>query len=396
MNITVFSIYCGLMLSLSAFSIDILLPSLVGMSQGLNASMEAVQLTIPVYMLALGLANPFFGVLGDRVGRRKGIFIGLGIYMSGTLVCVLSPIEPLLAGRFLQGFGAACAPVICRAMIRDKYQGTQLAQTMAIASMFFALGPMLAPLLGYLMYATAGWRAVFLLLILLSLVMLVSTRLQEETLPPEKRRDKGWQSIFIDLSAVLSNRYSRRYIILSCVATAIILTFLSHAPLIYGNMGVGVKEFSFLFAMTSIGIVIGQLINHRLLGKMSPQRASLLAAIVVAITSVVIFLGAYLNRLTGPSFTALMFAFNMSYLIIFSNLISLTLEPHGQRAGMASAIFGFCSYIGGSILAGALAFTTEQQTTRWAFCFMLLAVTLFAGLAYVMHLNKVDQQADQI
>ena len=67
------------MLSLSAFSIDILLPSLVGMSQGLNASMEAVQLTIPVYMLALRLANPFFGVLGDRVGRRKGIFIGLGI-----------------------------------------------------------------------------------------------------------------------------------------------------------------------------------------------------------------------------------------------------------------------------------------------------------------------------
>lgn len=64
MNITLFSLYCGLMLSLSAFSIDILLPSLVAMGQGLNSSMEAVQLTIPVYMLALGLANPFYGVLG--------------------------------------------------------------------------------------------------------------------------------------------------------------------------------------------------------------------------------------------------------------------------------------------------------------------------------------------
>ncbi len=377
------------MLSLSAFSIDILLPSLVSMGRGLNSTMEAVQLTIPVYMLALGLANPFYGVLGDRIGRRNGVFTGLGIYAFGTAICVVAPsIEPLLVGRFLQGFGAACAPVLCRAMIRDKFQGLQLAQTMAVASMFFALGPMLAPLLGYLMFVTAGWRAVFALLILLSVIMLVATWLQEETLPPEKRRAKGMKYVLEDLSAVLMHRQSRRYIVLSCIATSIILIFLAHAPLIYANFGVGVGGFSILFAMTSIGIILGQIINHRLLGLMSPQKATLCAAIVVALTAVFIWMGAVADWLTGYTFTALMFAFNMSYLIIFSNLVSLTLEPHGARAGMASAMFGFCSYVGGSLLAALLTFTTHQQTVRWAFCFMLLSVGLLAGLAYSIRSDR--------
>lgn len=353
--------------------------------------MEAVQLTIPVYMLALGLANPFYGVLADRIGRRNGIFIGLGVYVAGTLMCMFATsIEPLLTGRFLQGFGAACAPVICRAMIRDKYQGVQLAQTMAVASMFFALGPMLAPLLGYLMFATAGWRAVFALLVLLAFIMLLCTWYQEETLPVKSRRGKGMRPVIEDLGAVLKHPHSRRYIILSCVATGIILTFLSHAPLIYRNLGVDMRGFAIMFAVTSVGIVLGQIINHRLLALMSAQHATVIAALIVAVTAVAIWLSAYTHTLTGYLFTALMFAFNMSYLIIFSNLVSLTLEPHGMRAGMASALFGFCSYIGGSVLAAALAFITNQATVRWAFCFMLLSLLLLIALLNVVRLNHQD------
>ncbi len=381
MRLSWFALYCGLMLSISAFSIDILLPALLSISDGLNASVESVQLTIPVYMLALGLANPLFGILSDRIGRRPGIFIGLGIYSLGAIVCVGAPtIEVLLAGRFLQGFGAACAPVICRAMIRDRFQGVQLARTMAIASMFFALGPMLAPLLGYILYATAGWRAVFALLVGLSLVMFISTWYQQETLPPESRRKQTLASVWQDASAVIRHPQSKALIVLSCVSTGIILTFLSHAPIIYANLGAGVGMFSLLFACISVGIVLGQIINHRFLGILTPVTVAFYAAIVVACTAGVIWFAAVTNLLTVYLFTALMFMFNSSYLLIFSNLVSLTLEPHGQRAGMASSMFGFFSYIGGSLLAALLAFVTHEQTNRWAFCFMAISLLLLAGL----------------
>lgn len=373
------------MLSISAFSIDIMLPALLAISDGLNAPLESVQLTIPVYMLALGMANPLYGMLSDRIGRRSGIFIGLGIYLAGASVCALSPsIDVLLIGRFLQGFGAACAPVICRAIIRDKFHGVHLAQTMAIASMFFAMGPMLAPLLGFVLYATAGWRAVFLLLIVLSLVMFIATWYQSETLPPEARREQSFVSIWQDASSVIKHPQSRAFIILSCVATTIILTFLAHAPVIYANLGASAGKFSVMFACTSVGIVFGQLINHRLLAVITPDRAALYASVVVAGTAMVIWVAAISDALNMYLFTGLMFMFNTSYLLIFSNLVSLTLEPHGQRAGMASSMFGFFSYIGGSLITTILAFVTNEQTSRWAFCFMVFSLILLIGLYRVV------------
>jgi DHA1 family bicyclomycin/chloramphenicol resistance-like MFS transporter len=168
------------------------------------------------------------------------------------------------------------------------------------------------------------------------------------------------------------------------VATSIILTFLAHAPVIYANLGASEGRFSVMFACTSVGIVLGQLINHRLLSVITAARVAMYAAVVVAATSIVIWVAAIADALTIVSFTVLMFMFNTSYLLIFSNLVSLILEPHGNRAGMASSMFGFFSYIGGSLLAAALALVTDEQTSRWAFCFMLISLTLLGGLFYAV------------
>ena len=218
----------------------------------------------------------------------------------------------------------------------------------------------------------------------LSFVMVISTWYQEETLPKGSRRKQSFASVWRDASAVIRHPLSRALIILSCIATSIILTFLSHAPIIYANLGAGVGQFSILFACISVGIVLGQIINHRLLGILTPARVALYAALVVACTAAIIWLAAITNVLNIYIFTTLMFMFNSSYLLIFSNLVSLTLEPHGQRAGMASSIFGFFSYIGGSILAAILAFMTDEQTSRWAFCFMAISLLLLAGLYRVV------------
>ena len=138
-------LYCGLMLSLTAFSIDIILPAFPGLSAGLDVSTQKIQLVVPVYLFAMGLAHPFYGALTDRVGRKPGVYFGLSIFIAGTLVCFLATsLSVLLVGRFLQGFGAAASSVICRAMIRDRFSGSELAQNMAIASLFFAIGPVLS------------------------------------------------------------------------------------------------------------------------------------------------------------------------------------------------------------------------------------------------------------
>lgn len=380
MKISWFALYCGLLLSVSAFSIDILLPSLLAIGADLQSSPEQTLLVIPVYMLALGLGNPVYGALSDRIGRRPGIFLGLGIYVVGACVCLsAATINTLLVGRFLQGFGAACAPVLCRAMIRDRHSGIELAKHMAVASMFFALGPMLAPLFGYAIYELFGWRSVFTALVFGAAAMIAATIVQEETLPPAARRETSFFSLRADTLAVYQHPQSCYFIILSCFCTGLILTFLSHAPVIYASFGVGPGRFAVLFALSSVGIVFGQYVNHWLISRLGSVAAASCAGIVISVTALVIWFSALTGTLNEYLFTLLMFTFNTSYLIIFSNFVSLTLEPHQQRAGTASAMFGFTSYFFGSVLAGAVSLIADQQVIDWAFYFFLFSAIVTVG-----------------
>lgn len=382
MKFSWFALYCGLLLSVSAFSIDILLPSLLAISDGLGASVEHTQLVIPVYMFALGLGNPLYGAMSDRFGRRSGIILGLGIYVVGALLClVASSIEYLLIGRFLQGFGAASAPVIGRAMIRDKYSGVQLAQNMAIVSMFFALGPMIAPLLGYAIYELVGWRAVFFVLVLMALAMIFATYQQQETLRPEHRK-KDSVSFWDDVVAVFRHPQSCFFIVLSCFCTCLILLFLAHAPIVYASFGTEPGRFAVLFALSSIGIILGQYVNHYLISAWGSLFATALGGLVIAVTSLIIWLCSVTGTLNEIVFTALMFAFSTSYLIVFSNIVSLTLDPHAQRAGTASAMFGFTSYVFGSLMTAAITFITDENVNRWSFCFLIIASLIAIGAVY--------------
>jgi len=380
MKITGFGLYCGLLLSINAFSIDILLPSFAAIESEFNATLQQVQWIVPVYMLAAGLGNPVFGLWSDRVGRKPVLISGLLIFCIGSLLCVFATtITALLVGRFLQGFAAASAMVLCRAMIRDRFNGVALAQNMAIASMFFALGPMIAPLLGYLVYSWFGWRAVFWALVVFGLMLLAATVAQTETLDVSKRK-RGLDGVTADLLAVYLNQQSRHFIVLSCFCTAMIFTFLSHAPELYlRNLGASEGQFSLLFAVLSIGIIAGQWLNHRLIESLGAIATAYRASVMVFIVALGLLAFVVTGTINLVIFSALMLAFNFFYLVVFSNFLSLCLDPHGARAGTASAMYGFTSFAGGALLSIIIGSLADGNILRWSICFGALALVIMMG-----------------
>ena len=384
-------LYCGLMLSLTAFSIDIILPAFPGLSKGLEVSTQKIQLVVPVYLFAMGLAHPFYGALTDRVGRKPGVYLGLSVFITGTLVCFLATsLWVLLAGRFLQGFGAAASSVICRAMIRDRFSGSELAQNMAIASLFFAIGPILAPLFGYLIYASIGWRGVFGFLILFAVVLSCITYRQPETLPPVKRSNFDLQIVIADFLAVYKQHQSRYFIMLGIVCSGLIITFLEHAQVLYAELGASSGRFAFLFALSSIGIVFGQIANLVLIRKLGAVHAAKIGATVVCATCLCILIAVAKDVLTDRLMTVMMMAFHTSYLILYSNFVSLTLDPHARRAGAAAAAFGFCSYMGGSVLAALVTWIANEELGRWSVCFFVLSAAIAAGVWCWRPINNAD------
>ena len=373
MRITLFGFYCGMMLSISAFSIDILLPAFPGLSSDLSISSQHIQLIIPVYLFALGVAHPFYGAFSDRYGRKPGVYLGLTVFLVGTLVCLTATsLSVLLAGRFMQGFGGAAGAVVCRAMLRDRFSGSDLAQNMAIVSMFFAIGPVLAPLVGYLVYAAVGWRGIFVFLCLFSLGLGIATYKQPETLAVEMRRRTDWRQIISDYYVVFEHPQSRYFIGLGVACTCLIVSFLEHAQTLYAQLGADSQRFAILFALSSAGIIFGQVVNHKLIDRVGAIGAARIASLVVMLTSFLILIAVFTGVLTDRLMTLFLLVFHTSFLIIFSNVVSLAMDPHRQRAGAAAAMFGFTGYMIGSALAGLVTLLSHEKLSYWSVFFLLL------------------------
>ncbi|MGP1450138.1 MAG: MFS transporter [Wolinella sp.] len=125
-------------LSLYALEMSGATPVLVGMAIG-GYALTQVVLQIP------------FGFLSDGIGRKKVIFIGLLLFILGSITCAISSsIEWLIIGRFLQGAGAIGG--VISAMIADLVREERRTKAMAVMgatiSMSFTAAMILGPVIG--------------------------------------------------------------------------------------------------------------------------------------------------------------------------------------------------------------------------------------------------------
>ena len=162
----------ALMISLVALSIDAMLPALPHI--GADLHVEAVndqQLVITSLFLGLGFAQMIYGPLSDSIGRKRAIYIGYVIFMIGCLFSIFPRnFEMMLLGRVLQGGGAASARTVCIALVRDQYEGREMARIMSFVMGVFILVPIVAPAMGQGILVIFHWRAIFVMFLLLAII----------------------------------------------------------------------------------------------------------------------------------------------------------------------------------------------------------------------------------
>ena len=148
----------ALISALDAFSIDAMLPALSQIGSDLNVTVEnRIQYVITALFLGFSAGVLFYGFVADSVGRRKPVIFGFIVYLAGTLLCINADTFTLmLAGRVLQGIGAAGPYVLAIAIIRDSYQGEAMAKILSLVMMVFIGVPMIAPFVGQVILLMSG------------------------------------------------------------------------------------------------------------------------------------------------------------------------------------------------------------------------------------------------
>lgn len=357
----------GLLLAMAAISIDSILPALPQAAQGLGVDMALVQQLIPAFMFGYGFGQLAFGPISDCVGRRRALIVGMSVYLGGTAFCLLADgISWLMVGRVIQGIGAGAGQTIGRAIMRDRFSGPALARNMAMAVAIFAVGPILAPIVGAWLAEFGGWRSIFFAMAAFALTMLLLfTRLQESLRQPDPnalRPTRLWRNAL----TVLRHPQSRYFLLLAGISFSAIVTFLASMPRLFGEgLGVQSQTFAYFFALGGFGIVAGQFINRAAIvrfGTVWSIGAGAGLVMFAAMLAVVLDLSGLLT----PNWLVLtMFAFNLGFLSIYSNAVSLVIDPHGSIAGFAASLAGLSASLIGSSVASFLIPFIGPDAWRW-------------------------------
>ncbi len=252
------------MASLSGFSLltfDIYQPALPYITDYFNTTHGMGQLTLSLFLLVFGMAQLFWGPVIDHYGRRKILPLCMGIFFLGTLVCIFAnSIHVLISGRIIQGLSVCCASVMAFSSTRDYEDSTKRAKAISHISMVVSASPIFAPVLGAFIFTYLGWRANFIFLAIICLVIIaLGHRILHES--------PHWQPVKNHLAfKTLLNFYNELayhkqlwvgIIICSSAFSSIMVVVVNAAYLIIDRLEYSPTQFSLLFSINGLMIIIG-------------------------------------------------------------------------------------------------------------------------------------------
>ena len=342
----------GLM-ALNAFAIDAMIPALpaIGTDLGVTADNDR-QLVVVAYMFGFGSTQLLWGPLADRFGRKPVLALGILLYVVFAFLCAFAWSFPLLiAGRIAMGASAAVTRVLVVTMVRDLFEGEEMARTMSLVFMVFMLVPVLAPTVGQGILLVGPWRAIFGVLGVYGVLMaLWSWRRLPETLHPEYRRTLQMGEIGRAMWATLTERQSLGYTVALTLTFGALTAYIASIQQIIFDAFDAPGAIGIAFAAIAAPMALASWLNARVVGTYGMRRVGHGGAIVFAAISLVHLLVAMAGFETLAVFIILQGLAMAAFAFVSSNFSTLAMEHMGEIAGTASSVQGVIGTVGGATI----------------------------------------------
>ncbi len=373
----------AMVMALNALAIDAMLPALPAIAKGLGVAVaNDRQYVISIYIFGTALGALVYGPLADRFGRKGVLVPALIAYTLFALGCGLATSFPmLLALRFGHGVVSAALGVIVVAVIRDLFSGDAMAKRLSLIFLVFMIVPIIAPTIGAGVAALADWRAIFLVLAAMGVVMLLWLRRLPETLDPADVRPLDARTMVAGWMTVTRHRRAAGYMLASGVMQAALFGYLNSSEQIIAEVFDAQSLFPLVFACVAVGIAIANFSNAAIVERFGARRVSQTAVFAFMATSIAQVAAALGGTETLAMFTGLMMV-NVGLIgFIGSNFGSIAMEDFGHMAGIASSYQSFAKALVAALLGAFIGQQYDGTTLPLAYAFLASAA---AGLLLVL------------
>ncbi|KIH96543.1 multidrug transporter CflA [Streptomonospora alba] len=348
----------GVLSATSSLATDLYLPAFPQIAADLNAPESQIQLTLTAVMVGLALGQLIIGPLSDQLGRRKPLLVGIAVFAATSLLCmVVQTAEVFTAVRFVQGLAAAAGMVVSRAVVRDTFDGDSAAKFFSRLVLLVGLAPMLGPLLGGQLLLIGPWQLIFAVLGAAGAAgfALVYFGLPESLPVQDRVRQDPKQMMRHFLRLVVDPRFIGAALTMA-LSFAMTFTYISAFSFVsQEEFGATPQQFSLIFGINTLGMILGNQVNAALIGKMHTTRR-LLIGLVGAVASVGLLLVLHMYGQTDlVTVTAVLFVMMFCTGLISPNATTLAIVSQpSSSAGSASALLGTLQFaIGGSLASTA-------------------------------------------
>ncbi|MHA1994567.1 MAG: MFS transporter [Candidatus Hodarchaeales archaeon] len=185
---------------MSAMDGSIVNVSLATIAKDLDTNMEGIFLIVIAYLLVISSFIGIAGMLGDNYGRKKLFQIGMGLFVFGSALCVVSfTLEMLVFARVVQAIGGAGLTANGLALVITFVDPTIRGRAIGLNSLVVASALSSGPVLGGFLSQYIGWTSIFLINIPIGLIgiFLVHRQIPETPRRPNIKIDYLGMIIFI-------------------------------------------------------------------------------------------------------------------------------------------------------------------------------------------------------
>lgn len=376
------AVVLGLLSAIGPFAVDMYLPALPTIGADLHASTNAVQMSLLVFFLSMGLGQIVIGPISDMIGRKVPLYGGLALFLVGSVGSGLAPsIEWLIFFRFLQGFGACPGMVVPRAIVRDMHTGTEAAKLMSMLMLVFSISPILAPLTGSVIIAGAGWRAVFWVITAAALIgfLLLAFSL-DETRPAEERVESSFGAALAGYRQLLRDRTFLGLVSIGGFGVSSFFVYLSTSSfLLIEHYGLTPSMFSVFFSINAVAFFAMSQLTGTLTERFGLRRVVWVAVMVYAAVMVMLFVLMAAGFQSLAVLAVMLFVGYGALGLVIPSTSVLAMEEQGAIAGTASALMGTLHFAIG-IFAMTLAGLFFDGTPLP----MVSAIVICAVIAFVL------------